>query len=125
MRVSPPIRMGLRYVKGLSEKTWERIEAERSEKPFASVEDLVDRTELNEGSLMRLAEAGALSPLDDGRRSAMWRVRGRARGARPSLPVSIREKSPAFSLLDDFVDGNDMRVVDSGQSSGFRQETLA
>jgi error-prone DNA polymerase len=95
--------MGLRYVKGLSRKAWERIEAARSERPFVSVEDLVDRTGLDEGALMRLAEAGALSPLDGGRRSAMWRVRGASTSsARPSLPISIREKSPGFADLDDF-----------------------
>jgi len=111
-----PIRMGLRYVKGLSKKSWERIEAARGERPFHAVEDFVDRTRLDEGSLMRLAEAGALSALDDGRRSAMWRVtstgsahastssaqgpgsdRRRGRG----LPVTARERMPLFAALDD------------------------
>jgi error-prone DNA polymerase len=92
------LRMGLRYVKGLRERTWERIETAR---PFASVEDFVDRTALDEGSLMRLAEAGALSSLDGGRRAAMWRVRGRTRSAPVSLPIAVHDGAPRFGALDE------------------------
>jgi len=95
------IRMGLRYVKGLSKKAWERIESARSERSFASVEEFVDRAAHDEGSLMRLAEAGALSSLDAGRRSAMWRVRGRTRSARASLEMAVHESAPGFAALDD------------------------
>jgi error-prone DNA polymerase len=102
------VRMGLRCVKGLSETSWERIEAARGERPFASVEDFADRTRLDEGSLMRLAEAGAFLAIDGGRRSAMWRVAstGSARAPKGSgrgraLPVKTRERLPLFAALDE------------------------
>jgi error-prone DNA polymerase len=103
--------MGLRYVKGLSKRSWERIETARGERSFSAVEDFLERTRLDEGSLTRLAEAGALSALDDDRRSAMWRVAStssaqgaasnsaRKRGRR--LPVTTRERLPLFAALDD------------------------
>ena len=40
----PALRVGLRYCKGLSEKSISSIEAERRERPFVSVADLYGRT---------------------------------------------------------------------------------
>jgi error-prone DNA polymerase len=96
------LRMGLRYVKGLAEKQWERIRDARGERAFRSVEDFVERSGLDEGMLSRLAEAGALAGLEKGRRSAIWRVRGAARSPRGSLPVAIDETFPGFRELDAF-----------------------
>ena len=95
------LRMGLRYVKGLSEKHWERIEQARRERPFSSPEDFVERTGLDEGTLMRLAEAGAFSGLEGNRRSAIWRVRGQVRAGSTALAIDERERRPAFEALDD------------------------
>jgi error-prone DNA polymerase len=94
------LRMGLRYVKGLGEGHGARIVAARGERPFSSVEDFVDRAGLDEAALTRLAEAGALAPLDRQRRSALWRARGRSRAGRPALPLAVSERSPAFRDLD-------------------------
>ena len=52
------VRMGLRYVKGLGETDWESIAGERCAASFASVDDFVRRTKLDEGVLGTLAEAG-------------------------------------------------------------------
>ena len=92
--------MGLRYVKSLGKREWEKIEAARKQRPFVSPEDFVERTGLNEGSLMRLAEAGAFSSLESNRRSAIWRVRGETRVERSSLPVAACESQPGFESLD-------------------------
>lgn len=43
------VRMGLRYVKGLGETDWESIAGERCAASFASVDDFVRRTKLDEG----------------------------------------------------------------------------
>jgi error-prone DNA polymerase len=96
------VRMGLRYVKGLGRKPWERILRARAERTFASVEDFVDRTGLNEGAVSRLAEAGALAALERSRRAALWQVRGAARTARPTLALADDERSPDFEGLDAF-----------------------
>jgi error-prone DNA polymerase len=96
------IRMGLRYVKGLGRRRWERLGAARAERPFTSVEDLVDRVGLDEGAASRLAESGALGGLARDRRAALWRARGAARTERPALGLESDESAPGFVTLDAF-----------------------
>jgi len=68
------IRLGLRLVSGLGEAAGRRIEAARAERPFASVEDLSARAQLDRKQLVALAESGALDELCGGRREAIWKV---------------------------------------------------
>jgi error-prone DNA polymerase len=96
------VRMGLRYVKGLSRGAGERIEAVRCQRPFVSVEDFASRTGLDEGSVTRLAEAGALSGLQADRRGALWEAQGASRTSRSSLGLQRRERTPRFEELDAF-----------------------
>jgi error-prone DNA polymerase len=96
------VRMGLRYVKGLGAGQWERLHAARQARPFASVEDCVDRSGLDEGAVSRLAESGALSGLERSRRVALWQVRGAARTARPGLALAEAVPPPDFAELDRF-----------------------
>jgi len=92
------LRMGLRYVKGLAERQRQRILCARKVRPFVSAEDFVRRTALDQRTLMRLAEAGALGSLEPDRRSALWQVQGEARAPRLNLAVS-EESLPAFTAL--------------------------
>jgi error-prone DNA polymerase len=96
------LRMGARYVKSLAEAEWERIEAARAARRFTSVEDLVEHTELNEKTLSRLAETGALEGLERNRRDALWAVRGAARTPRPDMALEMQEAAPGFEELDAF-----------------------
>jgi error-prone DNA polymerase len=66
------VRLGLRVVRGLSEASAQRVLAERSSVPFASVTDFKRRTRLNSDELRTLAELGALNDLARHRRYAMW-----------------------------------------------------
>ncbi len=94
------VRLGLRYVKGLSRtRDWPRIERARRERPFGSVEDLVRRTGLGGDVLCRLAEAGALEGLCRGRRQALWEVRGALADRCDALPLRAEEPSPPFADL--------------------------
>jgi error-prone DNA polymerase len=93
------VRMGLRYVKGLSAADVERIEEARRRAPFASLEDFVRRGGANEKSLKALAEAGALDTLQDDRRQALWQVVEPARTRDVSLPVHVAEAAPDFEPL--------------------------
>jgi error-prone DNA polymerase len=96
------VRMGLRYVKGLGEKEWERIAQARSFAPFASLQDFARRAGLDEGSLSALAEAGAFDSLRIDRRAALWDVRRLARTQKESLALPGRERQPGFAPLSDF-----------------------
>src|SRR6478752_1672015 len=69
------IRVGLRQVKGLSEKCAQKLVAVRLERPFASFEDALRRSQLRADEVERLAEAGAFETLLPGRRQALWQAR--------------------------------------------------
>jgi error-prone DNA polymerase len=95
-----PIRLGLRYVKGFHEAAARRLLEARAQAPFDSIEDLVLRAKLDEGSISRLAEAGALASLERNRRGALWAAKGAARLARAA--VQAEETPAAFDDLDEF-----------------------
>ena len=98
------IRMGIRYVKGFREDDWLKIAAARREKPFDGLEDFLRRTEIGEGAVATLAEAGAFESFDLSRREALWLGRGLVRT--PELPLELRdvvdEERPGFRSLDTF-----------------------
>jgi error-prone DNA polymerase len=68
------LRLGLRYARGLREQTGQAILRARAVRPFSSVDDLAVRVpELRKDELNRLAEIGALNPLENQhRRDTLW-----------------------------------------------------
>jgi error-prone DNA polymerase len=96
------VRMGFRYVKGLQEAQAGRIEKAREAHAFTSLEDAAARAELDEGAMMRLAEAGAFSDFQGNRRAALWEACGVTRAPRSSLPLEVQEGSAEFQSLDPF-----------------------
>jgi error-prone DNA polymerase len=66
------LRLGLRMIKGLSQKLGERIVEARGERPFLSIDDFTRRTGLSSSVLARLSRADAFQSLDLDRRSALW-----------------------------------------------------
>jgi error-prone DNA polymerase len=77
------LRLGLRYARGLREQAAQAILRARLARPFSSLDDLTLRVpELRKDELNRLAEIGALNPLDQAhRRDALWQAQ------RSILPV--------------------------------------
>jgi len=88
------LRLGLRYVKGLSEQSGRAIETERKKRPFASIDDVHYRVpDLRKDELRKLAAVGALNFIQPvhtrdpksnkgtNRRDALWQI---ARVARPA-----------------------------------------
>jgi error-prone DNA polymerase len=94
--------MGLRFVKGLGEGDWGKIDAARRERPFASLADLARRTRLDVGALTGLAEAGAFERFGLGRRQALWEMRGLARAARDAIDLPRREARLELEPLGSF-----------------------
>jgi error-prone DNA polymerase len=84
------IRLGLKYVKGLSRATADRIVAERRARPFSGVTDLAVRTEASVEEVATLASVGALAAFGRGRRDALWQTLA-SRQARGLLAGAIRE----------------------------------
>jgi error-prone DNA polymerase len=77
------LRLGLRYARGLRESTGQAMVRARAVRAFSSVDDLTLRVpELRKDELNRLAEIGALNPLELAhRRDALWQAQ------RSILPV--------------------------------------
>ena len=96
------VRMGLRYLKGLSRSQWLRITTARAARPFDSVADVVSRSGLDERTLGHLAESGALARFSQQRRSALWQVRGQLNKRDDTLRASKAEQEPAFPALNPF-----------------------
>ncbi|MBN2307604.1 MAG: error-prone DNA polymerase [Candidatus Hydrogenedentes bacterium] len=96
------VRIGLRYVKGLSENDAERVSARRAMKPFASFDDFTFRTGLNGGALTRLAESGALECFKAGRRDALWDALAALPEPDSALALPSVEAPVDFAPLDAF-----------------------
>ncbi|HEX2271433.1 MAG TPA: OB-fold nucleic acid binding domain-containing protein [Pyrinomonadaceae bacterium] len=106
------MRLGLRYVKGLSQQAGQAIVRERSQRPFTGIDDVCNRVpELRKGELRKLAAIGALNFIQDdtvNRRDALWQVERVKRvagelyeelaekdGDSPLLPMSVTERLDA------------------------------
>jgi error-prone DNA polymerase len=95
------VRMGLRFVKGLSEAAAARLVAARvADGPFTSIADAARRADLDEGTLRRLVGAGAFDMVDRSRRRALWEAPVAAREARQPLVLPGAEAVPGFLPLD-------------------------
>ena len=72
----PAIRLGLDRVKGLPDRSAQRVVAARRDGPYIDVPDLAARAELPREDLEALADAGALSALSRHRHRALWDTAG-------------------------------------------------
>ncbi len=68
------IRLGLLMVKGLNENSAAELIAERTQEPFASLEDIRLRVRLDKPVWRTLARIGALNGLVEHRREGLWQV---------------------------------------------------
>jgi len=89
------VRLGLRYVRGLRAEAGQGIAEERARRPFASLQDLVDRTALRRDEQRMLAEVGALNAFGLTRRSALWQVEKAGRPRGPLLREAAEEDDAA------------------------------
>jgi error-prone DNA polymerase len=94
-----PLRLGMRMVKGLANLHAAQIVAARSERPFASIEDLWRRSGVPLAALEKLADADAFAGFGLDRRQAIWRVRGLGEAPLPLFAAAdAREREPDVVL---------------------------
>ncbi len=93
-----PVRLGFSRIAGFGEEAARRLVAARAEAPFADVEDLARRAQLDSHHLARLAEADALVPLAGHRHAAAWQVAGVDTRATAMLEHT-RTQEPAAVLV--------------------------
>ena len=82
----PPIRLGLRLIKGLSESAGRRIQAAQQIQLFTDIADLRRRASLDRGDMEALAAADALSSLSGNRHQSHWQTMA-LEDNRPLLPA--------------------------------------
>jgi DNA-directed DNA polymerase III PolC len=68
------IRVGLNRVKGLSQRTLERILAAREREPFVSLPDFLARTGAHTDEIEHLIQCGAFDAFDRTRPEMLWRL---------------------------------------------------
>ena len=115
-----PVRIGLRYVKGLRKETALKLLAQRNLQPFASIEDLKQRVpQIQKDELRVLASIGALNFISNKtrihRRSALWQVERAGRAAGELFQAHLRtENSDHVSLFSplDPMDSEERLVAD-------------
>jgi error-prone DNA polymerase len=112
------VRLGLKYARGLREPAGQALVRERSQAPFASVQDLARRVpELRKDELTTLAEIGALNAVAGGqwpvasesqniklhRRDALWQVERAVRWSGPLLDElpEIDGESPLAAMTQE------------------------
>ena len=95
------LRLGFKYVKGLSELSGQAIVRERTTRPFTGIDDLSHRVpELRKDELRKLAAIGALNFIQGAvnRRDALWQVERVTRAA-GELYEELAEKDGDSPLL--------------------------
>jgi error-prone DNA polymerase len=97
------IRLGLRLVKGIGAEHAAHLDTELARGPYATLADVVARTELPEEVIERLIRAGALDSLGRPRRELLWQLRevmgagGRQRPMDLRLPPTPAPELPALT----------------------------
>ena len=104
----PAMRLGLRYVRGLSSASRDALEAAMAMGPLSSLDELVCRADeagVTDRVLITLARAGAFRTLWPGRREALWEVLKRLRERRMTLDLRSAERLtatlPSMSVLEE------------------------
>ena len=97
-QLASPLRMGLRYVRGLREEAARSLLRERMLAPFTSIHDLARRVpELRKDELTTLAEIGALNAVASGQ----WPVTSKSYNSKTLvIPTSERTRGAEESLPD-------------------------
>ncbi len=93
------VRLGLRYVKGLSGTEGERIVAARRAGEFLSLADFTRRVRPGRDVLQALAEAGAFDGFESSRRTALWEAKALAKCREDPLPLERSAPDRHFARL--------------------------
>lgn len=95
----PPVavRLGLSLLRGMREESARRIAEARAVEPFASVEDMARRANLDRHDMQVLAAANALHSLAGDRRQALWQASTAVPDKDLLRPTTITEDIPLLA----------------------------
>ncbi|MEH6581071.1 MAG: error-prone DNA polymerase [Halioglobus sp.] len=92
----PPIRLGLRLIKGLNKASAQRIIEQRQRTPYRQISDLRRRAQLNKRDMEALANADALASLSGHRFQSQWQIMA-LEEAKPLLQDEHHQRSDYFN----------------------------
>ena len=98
----PAVRLGLCYLKGLSEKNTRAMLEARAERPFSDIDDWLRRTQFSAADRRVLAASGALNSFAQHRRAALWQIEAAWSADEPLLQraAGALQKDHALSAKD-------------------------
>jgi len=97
----PAVRLGYKYVKGLAEASYQRLEDERANGEYVSLWDFWRRTRLSREAIENLIRVGAFAWTHLHERELLWQLGTfyRALGAQLPLTLMPAESTPALKAL--------------------------
>jgi error-prone DNA polymerase len=118
---APTVRLGLKYVNGLSEETGLCAESERRRSPFRSIADFTARVVPNKRELAAIAYSGAFAVFGMARREALWQAAAIERDPN-SLLTGVESSAARAALFDEDVAETDAQQLPAMTAI---EETLA
>jgi error-prone DNA polymerase len=91
----PALRIGWRFVRGMGERTLERLRSAHDAAPFTSIADVVVRARLTRAESTSLALAGAFGAWENERRKASWEALRAVSDTLPFAPAHRAMHNPA------------------------------
>lgn len=122
----PRLRIGWKFIKGISDLALEKLIRARQTAPFTSIADVVQRVVLKRSEILQIARSGAFGAWEQDRRKAAWIALG-AVGDRYSLaPVhkSSYEPRPLTESETTFLDYEATGLCISGHPVQYLREKL-
>jgi error-prone DNA polymerase len=99
LQSQPPLRLGLRLVKGLSREGAQRVIEARQQAPFRQISNLRQRARLDRRDMEALADADALASLSGHRHQSQWQIMA----LEQPKPLLQDEQRQSASYFDDAV----------------------
>jgi error-prone DNA polymerase len=94
------VRLGFRYVKGLGEAAWQRLDTERTNGPYASLWDFWRRTRLSREATENLIQVGAFAWTGLHERELLWQLGTFYQPLGAQMPLALRSAHDLVPLKE-------------------------
>jgi error-prone DNA polymerase len=99
----PAMRIGWRFVRGISDKLIDRLREAKDRAPFASIADVVERGKLTRADVLAFAQADAFAAWAPDRRHAAWEALRASGDVLPLAPAKVTSHDPVPITRDQLV----------------------
>jgi error-prone DNA polymerase len=99
----PAMRIGWRFVRGISDKLIDRLREAKERALFTSIADVVERGKLTRADVLAFAQAGAFAAWAPDRRHAAWEALRASGDVLPLAPAKVSSHDPVPITRDQLV----------------------